>query len=168
MSLNCFFFGFCFFFKLEEIAQVPVSWSWVCSFSVWVLQLFDSEASKNRCRRKWEETLVLVLEHLALPLSIYTGRSFVSRECFRSPTVVYKEACEENQAILERNHVQLRVCLMKQRWVVHCCVQTGRRVTHILFCWNTGLKVTRDPCIDYLVYLRLRGIKCSVNGEREI
>jgi len=61
-----------------------------------------------------KENLCLAFEHLVSLLSTCMGRSCVSSEFFRSPIIVYKEACEENQAILERSRVQPRVCLTKQ------------------------------------------------------
>lgn len=64
-------------------------------------------------QKKLVKKLCLLLDRLVFLFSIYTG-SFVSNKFFRSPTIIYKEACEENQGILERNYVQSRVCLMKQ------------------------------------------------------
>lgn len=44
--------------------------------------------------------------------------------------MVYKEAYEENQAILERNHVQLRVCLVKQASSPLLCSDREQSYTH--------------------------------------
>lgn len=62
-----------------------------------MLKHFDNEASKKKkMQKKVVKKLQLPLKDMMLLLSIYTGRSSVSSEFFRTPTVVCKEVCEEN------------------------------------------------------------------------